>query len=130
MRDKLSNRKLCKFGLLIGFGFPFFIGWIIPKIIGNEFNIWTLFVGFTFVFLGITNPRTLSYPFKIFMKIFNLIETFSDYIILSLIFFTILLPVSLLMKFFKYDPLSQKKSEGESYRENKINKEINLKNIF
>ena len=44
MKKDISNKQLKEFGILIGFGFPIFIGWLIPLISGHFFKIWTLYI--------------------------------------------------------------------------------------
>ena len=51
-------------------------------------------------------------------------------IILGLVFFLVLQPIALIMKFVGYDPLKIKKSNEISYREDKSNYKINLTKLF
>ena len=51
-------------------------------------------------------------------------------LIFGLIFIIIVQPISIIMKFFGYDPLRKKFSPEKSYRELKNQKEIDLTRIF
>ena len=54
----------------------------------------------------------------------------NSHIILGLIFILIVIPISLIMKIFRYEPLKRKRNNLTSYREIKEGWVINLKKIF
>ena len=130
MKHFISNKQLREFGFLIGFGVPIFIGLILPLLFGHVFRIWTLWVGSFFLILGLLKPSLLLYPYKYWMIIGDLLGLINGKIILSLVFFFVLVPISFVMKIFKYDPLKKSKKNDYSYRENIANKKINLNRIF
>ncbi len=124
-----AKKKLREFGLLIGFGFPIFIGWIIPGVGGHAFRVWTLWIGIPSFILGILKPSLLFYPYKGWMVLGNALGWINSRIVLSLVFLLVLQPTALTMKIFGYDPL-RKKNKGKSYRENKKKHEVNLTRMF
>ena len=130
MKESISKKQLREFGFLIGFGFPILIGLIIPAFGGHAFRTWTLYVGLPSFILGILKPSLLFYPYKAWMKLGLALGWINSRIILGLIYFIVLLPISLIMKIFGYDPLRKKKSNKLSYRENKKNLDIDLTRIF
>lgn len=130
MNNTITKRQLREFGFLLGFGFPIFIGLIIPTITGHSFREWTLWIGIIFLVLGIFNPKLLFYPYKAWMKLGHLLGWVNSRIILGLIFLIVLQPISLIMKFFNYDPLRKNKLDKVSYRENIKNKQIDFDRIF
>ena len=130
MKHFISNKKLREFGFLIGFGVPIVIGLILPSLFGHVFRIWTLWVGFIFLILGLLKPSLLLYPYKYWMIVGDFLGWINGKIILSLVFFFVLIPISFIMKIFKYDPLKINKKNDYSYRENLPNKKINLNRIF
>ena len=130
MKDDISKKQLREFGFLIGFGFPIIIGWIIPAIGGHIFRSWSLWVGCPSLILGILKPRLLSYPYRAWMALGLALGWINSRIILGLVFLLILQPIALIMKIFGYDPLSKKKSNEISYRENKEGNEVDLTRIF
>ena len=67
MKETITKKQLLEFGLLIGFGFPILIGWLLPSIFGHEFRAWTLWIGVPGLILGLTAPRLLYYPYKSWM---------------------------------------------------------------
>ena len=45
IKRNISKKQLRQFGLLMGFGFPIILGWIVPHLSGHDFRIWNLFFG-------------------------------------------------------------------------------------
>tara|TARA_B100001027_G_scaffold165472_1_gene117544 strand:+ start:2042 stop:2434 length:393 start_codon:yes stop_codon:yes gene_type:complete len=130
MKESISKKQLREFGLLVGFGFPLIIGWIIPVIGGHLFKAWTLGVGLPLLVLGIFAPNTLIYPYKFWMNLGLILGWINSRIILGIIFIFILEPISLVMRLIGYDPLRLKKISKKTYKENKKNHKIDLKRIF
>ena len=130
MKEIISNKRLREFGLLIGFGFPFLIGWLIPALTGHGFKEWTLWVGFLGLIIGLTSPRLLYYPYKFWMKLGVALGWVNSRIILGLVFIIILLPISVIMRLIGYDPLRTKLKEVKTYRENRKNHKTDLTRIF
>lgn len=131
MEKSITKKQLVEFGFLIGFGFPIIIGFILPLIGGHEFRAWTLWIGLPSLILAISRPQLLLYPYKGWIKLGYLLGWINSRIVLGLVYFIILIPIALIMRFFGYDPLRNKKNGNESsYRENKKNKLIDLNRIF
>ena len=130
MKISVDKKQLRKFGLLIGFGFPILIGWIMPSFSGHAFKIWTLWIAAPFLILGILKPRLLFYPYELWMLIGLALGWINSRILLGLVFLIVLQPIALMMKFLGYDPLKTKKSAEISFRENKSNHKVNLKKLF
>tara|TARA_Y100000746_G_C15100234_1_gene283985 strand:- start:19 stop:411 length:393 start_codon:yes stop_codon:yes gene_type:complete len=130
MKNSIPEKQLRKFGYLIGFGFPIIFGWILPIISDHNFRIWTLWISILFLVAGILKPRLLFYPYKIWIKIGNALGYINSRLILGLVYIFVLLPLALIMRTFKYDPLRKKKSSKKTYRETKKNHKINLTRIF
>ena len=130
MKEIISKKQLREFGLLIGFGFPLLIGWLIPILTGHGFRTWTLWVGFLGLLIGLSSPRLLYYPYKFWMKLGLILGWINSKIILGLVFIIVLLPIALIMRIFKYDPLRTKIKGERTYRENRQNHQIDLTRIF
>ena len=127
-----TNKELRDFGILIGIFFPLFIGWLIPLCYGHSFKTWTILISLPSVLIGTLSPKTLFYPYKGWMKLGNFLGLINSHIILGLVFIFVLIPISLIMNLFNYDPLRKRKNKklNESYREPKKNHMINLNKIF
>lgn len=130
MKSNISKKELRDFGILIGFGLPFFIGFIIPHLLGHSFKSWTFFIGVPILTLGIIKPSLLFYPFKFWMILGEILGWINSRIILGCIFFLVLIPISFFMKIFGYDPLKKINKDISSYRELKIDSKIDLNRIF
>ncbi len=130
MKEIISKKQLREFGLLIGFGFPLLIGWLIPALMGHEFRTWTLWVGFIGLLFGITSPRLLYYPYKFWIKLGLILGWVNSRIILALVYVIVLLPIAFVMRLIGYDPLRTNLKEVKTYRENRKNHKTELTRIF
>ena len=119
MKEIISKKQLREFGLLIGFGFPILLGWLIPALTGHGFREWTLWVGFIGLIVGITSPRLLYYPYKFWMKLGVLLGWINSHIILGLVFILVLQPIAYIMRLTGYDPLRRRRKGEKTYRENR-----------
>ena len=119
MDEIISKKQLREFGLLIGFGFPLLIGWLIPALTGHGLREWTLWVGFIALIIGLTSPRLLYYPYKFWMKLGLTLGCINSKIILGLVYMIVLIPIAFVMRLIGYDPLRTKQNEEKTYRENK-----------
>ena len=130
MKEVISKKELREFGLLIGFGFPIFIGWLLPLLFGHGFRVWTLWIGFPGFILGLTIPRLLHYPYKIWMAIGHALGWVNSHIILGLVFIFVVQPIACIMRVTGYDPLRKRLKVGKTYRENRQNNRTDFTRIF
>ena len=130
MKDTISKKQLREFGLLIGFGFPILIGWLIPIMMDHGFRVWTLWIGFPGLVIGLTSPSLLYYPYKFWMKLGVILGWFNSRIILGLVFIIVLLPISFAMRLIGYDPLRNKQKGEKTYREKRKDYQTDLTRIF
>ena len=125
-----SQKQLREFGLVIGFLFPFFIGWLLPFIFDHGIRLWTIFVGLPLIILGIFSPYHLKYIYNRWISIGNFLAFLNSHIILGFVFVLALVPLSFIMKLFKYDPLKLRKESLKTYREIRKDSKIYLEKIF
>ena len=130
MNENISQKQLRQFGFLIGFAFPLIIGWLIPYLSGHFFRSWTLFIALPSLFIGITKPILLIYPYKAWMALGHFLGFINSKLILSLVFILVLLPLSFILKLFSYDPLRIKNISRNTYKQIKKNHKIDLTRIF
>ena len=130
MQEILSKKKLREFGLLIGFGFPLLIGWLLPALTGHGLREWTLWVGFIGLIIGLTSPRLLYYPYKFWMKLGLILGWVNSRIILGLVYMIVLIPIAFVMRLIGYDPLRTKQNREKTYRENRKDHQTDLTRIF
>ena len=129
-KEKISKKQLREFGFLIGFGFPIIIGWLLPLLSGHTFRTWTLLLGSLALLLAIFNPKFLYFPYKKWVSLGHFLGWINSHLILGIIFFFVVFPISIFMKFFDYDPLRLKNKKSNSFREIKKNYKINFDRIF
>ena len=130
MKEVITKKQLKEFGIIIGLFFPFFIGLLIPLLNGHSFRLWTICVALPFLIIGFARPQSLLFPYKLWMKLGFFLGLINSRIILGLIFFIVLLPISVFMRIFGYDPLKKKKLRKSSYRETNENHKVDLTRIF
>ena len=131
MKELISKKQLREFGLLIGFGFPILIGWVLPSLFGHEFRAWTLWVGIPGLILGLISPRLLHYPYKGWMALGHALGWVNGHIILGLVFLVVLQPIAYIMRLTTgYDPLRRRRKGEKTYRENRKDHNTNLTRIF
>ena len=101
------------------FGILFFIVFLIiglwPLYHSNPIRLWSVIVAVIFLILGLLNSKILS-PFnKVWVKFGELLGKIIAPIIMFIVFFVILTPLSLLVRIFKKDLLKLKYSKEKSY---------------
>jgi len=94
---KSTPAELRKFGLTIG-GIFTVIG-IIMIILHAKNKLIFSWLGFLFIFLGLTLPKALKWIYKLWMGLSIVLGFFSTRIILSLLFYFVLTPINYLYKF-------------------------------
>jgi len=98
---------------------------------GEDINIIFLILALTFGFLGILNS-TILIPFTmLWLKIGQKLSIFFSPIILSILYFVLIIPVGLLIKIFKKNYLNIKiDKKAESYWEKKDSYKTSMDNEF
>ena len=129
-KNTINKKQLREFGFLIGIFLPLIFGFLIPILYGHSFRVWTIWISSPLLILSIFNPSLLFFPYKIWMKLGEILGWINIRLILGLVFFIILLPISIVMRFFKYDPLRKKNLSLKTYREIKKEAVNDLTKIF
>ena len=130
MEQNINKKQLTEFGLLLGLGFPFFIGWLIPFFHGNNFRIWSLFIGIPFLIISFIKPNLLRFFYKKWIKFGNILGFLNSNVILGFIFFFVLFPISIFMRMLGHDPLNKNFRAKKTYKVENKNHKINLHKIF
>ena len=129
MNKFIDKRQLIEFGLLIGFGFPLLIGWLLPTILGHPFRLWTLSVSLFSVFSLLWKPTLLRYPYRFWMALGHILGWLNSRILLSIIFIFMVIPISIIMKTLGHDPLGLNRKKLESFKVKPYNSK-NFTNMF
>ena len=116
------------------FGIVFFIVFLIialwPLLKQNEIRIWSLIISFIFFVLGLINSRLLTPLNKLWFKFGILLGNIISPIIMGIVFFLVVTPTGLIMRFFRKDILKLKKNSSDSYWINKNNTNSSMRNQF
>mgnify|MGYP001311804768 FL=1 len=128
MKEKIqiiSNRS---------FGIVFFIIFLIiglyPLINTSSVSVWALIISSIFLFLGILNSRALTSLNVIWFKFGIFLSKFFSPLIMGIIFFFIVTPIGLIMRFIKKDLLNLKFNKNKSYWIKKTGPKSKMKNQF
>lgn len=110
-------RELRSFGLITGGLTPAFFGLLLPWLFEREFAQWPWIAGAVLVVWALALPKTLKPVYLVWMTIGNCLGWINTRIILSLMFYFIILPMGLLMRLSGKDPMARKMNrEQQSYR--------------
>ena len=116
------------------FGIVFFIVFLIialwPLLKQNEIRIWSLIISFIFFVLGLINSKLLTPLNKLWFKFGILLGNIIAPIVMGIVFFLVVTPTGLIMRFFRKDILKLKKNSSDSYWINKDNTNSSMRNQF
>ena len=116
------------------FGIVFFIVFLIialwPILKQNEIRIWSLIISFIFFALGLINSKLLTPLNKIWFKFGILLGNIIAPIVMGIVFFLVVTPTGLIMRFFRKDILKLKKNSSDTYWINKDNIKSSMRNQF
>ena len=116
------------------FGVVFFIVFLIialwPLLKQNEIRIWSLIISFIFFVLGLIDSKLLTPLNKLWFKFGILLGNIIAPIIMGIVFFLVVTPTGLIMRFFRKDILKLKKNTSDSYWINKDDTNSSMKNQF
>ena len=116
------------------FGIVFFIVFLLialyPLINQGEFRLWSLIISFIFFILGILNSKILTPLNKLWFKFGIFLGKIVSPIIMGIIFFFVVTPIGVLMRFFGKDVLNLKYNNNKSYWIDKTGPKSKMKNQF
>ena len=131
MNQPPSQKQLREFGYLLAIGFPLLIGWLMPALFQHQFRTWTLFFGLPALLFAVAAPALLKYPYLLWSALGYALGWLNSHVMLGIVYFTVLLPIAIVMRIFGYDPLNLKKDHtAMSYRKSRPNLFIDFHRIF
>jgi len=129
----MNNSKI-SIGTNRSFGVVFSIFFLIislwPLKSGNELNLFLLLISAIFLLLGLTNSKLLSPLNIIWFKFGLFLGKMVSPVVMGIIFFFVVTPISLILKIFKKDVLNLKKNNNNSYWIEKTGPKSKMKNQF
>ena len=123
-----------KIGSNRSFGLVFFTFFLLislyPLINGESIRIWSLIISAILLVLGLLNSKTLTPLNKIWFKFGLLIGSVVSPIVMSVVFFIVITPISLMMRILGKDILNLKRNNNDSYWIEKTEPKSKMKNQF
>ena len=114
----MDNSKI-KLGSNRSFGIVFFVFFLLislwPLKNGGNLNFWLFGISIIFLILGIINSKLLKPLNFIWFKFGLLLGSIISPIVMSIIFFLVVTPTSILIKLFNKDILNLKKNKKKTY---------------
>ena len=128
------NKNNIKISSNKSFGIVFFIFFLIvsiyPLLDDRALRVWPLVISVIFLILGILNSKILTPLNKLWFKFGILLGTIVSPIVMGIVFFIVVTPISLIMKILKKDILNLKKNKNKSYWITKSELKSKMKNQF
>ena len=116
------------------FGVVFFVVFLLISIYPffNEGNIriWSLLIAIIFLILGLLNSKLLTPINKAWFKFGLILGRIVSPIVMGIIFFAVVTPISLIMRIFGKDVLNLQYNKNQSYWIKKNDPKSKMKNQF
>ena len=123
---KISSNK--------SFGIVFFIFFLLISVYlllnNNPIYYWSLFVSFIFLVLGLMNSKILSPLNLLWFKFGILLGKIISPVVMGIIFFLVVTPISIILKIFGKDVLNLKFNNNKTYWIVKDGPKSNMKKQF
>ena len=123
---KVSSNK--SFGIV--FSIFFLLISIYPLLNNDPIYYWSLFVSFIFLILGLMNSKILSPLNLLWFKFGILLGKIVSPVVMGIIFFLVVTPISILLKIFGKDVLNLKFNNNKTYWIEKNGPKSNMKKQF
>tara|TARA_B110000008_G_C16665707_1_gene442704 strand:+ start:262 stop:642 length:381 start_codon:yes stop_codon:yes gene_type:complete len=116
------------------FGILFFIIFLIisvwPLLSNSSVRYWSLFISIIFLLLTIFNSSSLTPANKLWMMLGYSLGSIISPIVMGIIFFLVVTPISLLMRLFGKDTMNLKMKNQKTYWIDKKDPKKNMRNQF
>ena len=123
---KVSSNK--SFGIV--FSIFFLLISVYPLLNNDPIYYWSLFVSFVFLALGLMNSKILSPLNLLWFKFGILLGKIVSPIVMGIIFFLVVTPISIILKIFGKDVLNLKFNNNKTYWIVKDGPKSNMKKQF
>ena len=128
MKKKIKLPTNKSFGIV--FFIVFFIVSILPLLNEGNVRIWSLILSIIFLTLGLLNSKILTPLNRIWFRLGILLGSLVSPIVMSIVFFAVVTPISLMMKLFNKNLLGLKKNNKKSYWIDSSKIKSKMKNQF
>ena len=115
--SEINKKELRKFGLTIAFAIAVPFGGIFPLVFHRALPFWPWVIFVVLISGAIVRPNTMIIIYKPWMCLSGILGTINTYVVLSVIFYLVFTPLSIVMKIVRRDPLKRKfDSKVSTYR--------------
>ena len=130
----MNNNKNIKIGSNRSFGLVFFAFFLIiavyPLTTGGNLKYWSIILSLAFLILGLLKSSILSPLNKLWFKFGLLLGSIISPIVMGIVFFIVITPISLIMKILGKDLLNLNKNKNNTYWIEKTGPKSTMKNQF
>ena len=123
---KVSSNK--SFGIVFSIFFLLISVYLLLN--NNPIYYWSLFVSFIFLVLGLMNSKILSPLNLLWFKFGILLGKIVSPVVMGIIFFLVVTPISIILKIFGKDVLNLKFNNNKTYWIEKNGPKSNMKKQF
>lgn len=114
---KLDARGLRKFGLTFALIIAVVFGLLIPWIFDLQYRWWPWVIATIFLLWSLTAANTMGPFYRLWMRFGLVLNAITSRIILGAVFYLMVLPIGLIMRLRKRDPMARTwNSDYASYR--------------
>ncbi len=108
LRKPVDAIELRKFGFTVGGVFAVVFGLLVPLVSSHPFRVWPWAIAVGLIAPALIWPRSLSLVYRLWMAVGEVLGAINSRIILSAVFFVVLVPIALLRRLFSGNPLALK----------------------
>lgn len=114
---ELDARGLRKFGLTFALIIAVLFGFLIPWIFDLDYRWWPWVVAVIFTLWSLIAAQTMAAFYQLWMRFGLLLNAVTSRIILGAVFYLMILPIGIIMRLRKHDPMARTwNSHSASYR--------------
>ena len=132
--DNMNNINNKSISSNKSFGIVFFVVFLIialyPLLENESVRVWSIIVSVIFLILGLLNSAILSPLNKIWFKFGITLGNIVSPIVMGLVFFIVVTPISIIMRVLKKDLLNLRKGNKKTYWIERSRIESKMKNQF
>ncbi len=102
-----DTKQLRNFGFILASGIMMLFGILFPLLKHKPAPLWPWAIAIALFLIAFALPKTLKLIYNPWMKLGNILGWINTRIILGFIFFFVMTPIGLILKFVKHDPLNR-----------------------
>ena len=111
--ELIDKNHYRKFGLTMGIVIALLFGLLFPVLFNKLFYFWPWIVASVFVVLALVLPNSLVIVYRPWMLFSEVLGFINSRIILGLVFFTMITPISLVLSLLRKDPMKRKAGDDK-----------------